>query len=150
MKLSPSQEAVMPIPKIKTHSPNFFLRKSDFGLKNKAHDFEDATWSWITKRGYKPYGSGDPESGRNITLNKIKVSVWPEHHKPYDPNLDMDFEPNHEGLAGAKKYARTAIEIGGVMAEIRMEINFPWKFGVLVQSELYSLDEPDLIDPRDL
>lgn len=141
---------IMPIPKIKTHSPNFFLRKKDFGLKNRAHDFEDASWAWITKRGYKPYGLGDPESGRNITLNKIRVSVWPEHHKPYDPNLDMNFEPNQTELIEARKYARAAIESGGVMSEIRMEVNFPWKFGVLTQIELYSLDEPSPIDPRDL
>ena len=136
--------------KIKASKPNFFLTKKDFGLKNKAHDWEDAKWSWIQKRGYGTYESGDPESGRNITLNKIRVSVWPEHYKPYDPNLDMDFDPGMDGLAEARKYARMAIDSGGIMSEIRMEVNFPWKFQVLAQAELFSLDEPAPIDPRDL
>jgi hypothetical protein len=136
--------------KIKASEPNFQLTKKDFGLKNKAHDWEAATWSWILKRGYMEYEQGDPTSYREITLNKIKVSVWPEHYKPYDPNLDMDFDPGMDGLAESRRYARTAIDSGAVLAEIRMSVNFPWKFNVLAQAELYKLDEPTPIDPRDL
>ena len=136
--------------KIKASEPNFLLRKKDFGLKNKAHDWEDAPWSWILKRGYMGYEPGDPAGGRGITLNKIRVSVWPEHYKPYDPNLDMDFDPGMDEVAEARRYARTAIDSGAVLAEIRMSVNFPWKFNVLAQAELYRLDEPTPIDPRDL
>ena len=136
--------------KIKASEPNFQLTKKNFGLKNKAHDWEAATWSWILKRGYMGYEQGDPASYRGITLNKIRVSVWPEHYKPYDPNLDMDFDPGMDGVAEARRYARTAIDSGAVLAEIRMPVNFPWKFNVLAQAELYRLDEPTPIDPRDL
>ena len=138
----------MATPRIKASKPNFLLKKKDFGLRNKAHDWEDATWPWILKRGYATYENGRPE--RDITLDKITVSVWPEHHKPYDPNLDMGFEPSMEGLAEARKYAKMAIEGGGIMAEVRMHVNFPWKFHVLAQAELFALDEPTPIDPRDL
>ena len=136
--------------KLKTSPINYFLRKKDFGLKNKAHDWKDADWIWILKQGYKTYQSGDPESGRNITLNKIEVSIWPEHYKPYDPNLTVEFDPTSEGDAEARKYVRIAIDSGAVMAEIRKTVNFPWKFDTLAQTELYSLDEPTPIDPRDL
>ena len=136
--------------KIKSSKPNVVLRKKDFGLKNKSHDWEDATWPWILKRGYRLYDPTDPSSGRGISLNKIQVSVWPEHYKPCDPNLDMDFDPTPEGTAEARKYARMAIESGGVMSEVRMHVNWPWKFGVLAQAELFSLDEPQPLDPRDL
>ena len=136
--------------KIKISPPNVRLTKRDFGLKNKTHDWEEAPWSWILKRGYLPRSQDNLESSRNVTLDPILVSVWPEHHKPFDPNLDMRFDPSPEGTAAARKYARAALESGGVMAEIRMTVNFPWKFHSLAQIELYSLDEPSPIDPRDL
>ena len=43
----------MPI-QIEVGKPNYFLRKSHFGYKNKAHDYEDATFDWVLKRGIKP------------------------------------------------------------------------------------------------
>ena len=140
----------MSSPKINASSPNVRLTKRDFGLKNKAHDYEEAPWAWILKRGYLPYDPDTHASSQNITLNPILVSIWPDHLKPYDPNLDMHFDPTPGGTAEARKYARTALESGAVMAEIRMTINFPWKFGVTAQLELCSLDEPSPIDPRDL
>jgi len=135
--------------KIKTSPPNVRLTKRDFGLKNKAHDWEEAPWSWILKRGYLS-SETDPEGHRHITLNEIVVSIWPEHHKPYDPNLDMRFNPTLEGTTEARNYTRAALKSGAVMAEIRMTVNFPWKPRALAQMELYSLDEPSPVDPRDL
>ena len=31
--------------------PSYHLTKRVFGLKNQAHEFEDATWTWVCKRG---------------------------------------------------------------------------------------------------
>jgi hypothetical protein len=140
----------MRTPKASTEKPNLFLTKSDFGLKNKAHDWEDAPWSWIVRRGYLPIDSPLAEPHRNITLAMIEVNVWPRHHEPYDPNLDMRFPPTPAGLAEARSYARASIEAGGVLAEVRLSVNFPYKSGVLAQLETFRSDAPTPTDPRDM
>jgi len=136
--------------KIKASTPTFLLKKTRFGVTNKAYDWKDATWSWIVDRGYAPIDSVGANGYKDITLMPIEVHVWPEHHKPYDPNLNMIFDSDVDGLSEARKYARTAIASGAIMAEIRMSVNFPWKHNVLAQTELFTLDEPTPIDPRDL
>ena len=127
--------------------PTYRLRKSAFGLKNKAHDFEDATWAWVTKRGL-PTGEAEPYAA--ISLDRIRVDVWPRHHEPYDPNLTLDFTPDKEGLAQARQYARQIIENGAVLAEMSMRVNIRDKHGISVETINYWSDEPAPTNPADL
>ena len=60
--------------------PTYRLRKSAFGLKNKAHDFEDATWAWVTKRG-PPDRRGRAICG-NIALTVSGSMSGPGAHSP--------------------------------------------------------------------
>ncbi len=127
--------------------PTYRLRKSAFGLKNKAHDFEDATWAWVTKRGL-PTGEAEPYAA--MSLDRIRVDVWPKHHEPYDPNLTLDFTPDKEGLAQARQYARTIMEQGAVLAEVSMRVNIRDKHGISVETINYWSDEPAPTNPADL
>src|SRR5271157_161144 len=130
-----------------TDKPTYHLRKSAFGLKNRAHDFEDATWAWVCKRGF-PTAEAEPYAA--IALDRIRVDVWPEHHKPYDPNLTLDFTPDKEGLAQARQYVRQIMESGAVLAEMSMRVNIRDKHGLSVESVNYWANEPAPINPADL
>ena len=122
--------------------PTFHLTKRVFGLKNQAHDFENATWAWVCKRPEKePYAP--------LSLDRISVDVWPEHHKPYDPNLTLHFTPDKEGFAQAHKYASDIIKSGAVLVEVNMRVNIRDKHGISVQTENYWSDEIAPINPMD-
>ena len=127
--------------------PTYRLRKSAFGLKNKAHDFEDATWAWVLKRGL-PTAEAEPYAA--MSLDRIRVDVWPEHHKPYDPNLTLDFTPDKEGLMQARQYVREIIGSGAVLAEISMRVNIRDKRGISVETVTCWSDEPAPANPADL
>ena len=127
--------------------PTGHLTKGTLGLKNRAHDFENATWAWVLKRGY-PTAEAEPYAA--ISLDRIRVDVWPEHHKPYDPNLTLDFTPDKEGLAQSRQYARTIMEQGAVLAELSMRINIRDRHGISVETINYWADEPAPTNPADL
>ena len=127
--------------------PTYLLTKRAFGLKNQAHDFEDATWTWVCKRGL-PTAEAEPYAA--MALDRIRVDVWPEHHKPYDPNLTLDFTPDKEGLAQARQYASTIIEQGAVLAEMSMRVNIRDKHGLCVETINYWSDEIAPANPADL
>jgi hypothetical protein len=121
--------------KIEVGKPTVFLRKARFGYKNKAHDYEDATWDWVTKRGYKPEGQDDDY--RNITLAPIRVVVWDEHRKPINPQLILEFPPTKEGLRDARSYARQILESGAIMADVDTFVNFPSDYHKTVESQQF-------------
>jgi hypothetical protein len=126
--------------------PTFHLTKRVFGLKNQAHDFEDATWAWVCKRGLP---TAEKEPYAPLALDRISVDVWPEHHKPYDPNLTLHFTPDKEGLVQARKYASDVIASGAVLAEVNMRVNIRNIHGVSVQTENYWSDEIAPVNPMD-
>lgn len=141
---NPSLENTMRIDK-PTHHLN--LTKRAFGLKNQAHDFEDATWAWVCKRGLP---TAEKEPYAPLALDRITVDVWPEHHKPYNPNLTLHFTPDKEGLAQAHKYAHEIIASGAVLAEINMRVNIRDNHGVSVETINYWSDKPSPTNPADL
>ena len=124
----------MPI-QIEVGKPNYFLRKSHFGYKNKAHDYEDATFDWVLKRGIKPttgYGSGV------TVLEPITVRVHDEEHKPINPQLTLEFEPSKKGFKDAVSYARQIIEAGALMVNIDIRVSFPYDYGKLLESHMFN------------
>jgi hypothetical protein len=127
--------------------PSYHLTKRVFGLKNQAHDFEDATWTWVCKRGLP---TAEKEPYAPLALDRITVDVWPEHYKPTDPNLTLHFTPDKEGLAQARKYASEIITSGAIIAEINVKVNIRDKHGVSVQTENYWSDEITPVNPMDL
>jgi hypothetical protein len=124
----------MPI-QIEVGKPNYFLRKSHFGYKNKAHDYEDATFDWVLKRGIKPttgYGSGV------TVLEPITVRVHDDEHKPINPQLTLEFEPSKKGFKDAVSYARQIIEAGALMANVDIRVSFPYDYGKLLESHMFN------------
>ena len=120
---------------IEVGKPNYFLRKSHFGYKNKAHDYEDATFDWVLKRGIKPTtGSGSGE----IVLEPISVRVHDEEYKPINPQLTLEFEPSKKGFKDAVSYARQIIEAGALMATIDIRVSFPSDYGKLLESHMFN------------
>jgi hypothetical protein len=120
---------------IEVGKPNYFLRKSHFDYKNKAHDHEDATFDWVLKRGIKPTtGSGSGE----IVLEPISVRVHDEEYKPINPQLTLEFEPSKKGFKDAVSYARQIIEAGALMANIDIRVSFPYDYGKLLESHMFN------------
>jgi hypothetical protein len=120
---------------IEVGKPNYFLRKSHFGYKNKAHDYEDATFDWVLKRGIKPTtGSGSGE----IVLEPISVRVHDEEYKPINPQLTLEFEPSKKGFKDAVSYARQIIEAGALMVNIDIRVSFPYDYGKLLESHMFN------------
>jgi len=120
---------------IEVGKPNYFLRKSHFGYKNKAHDYEDATFDWVLKRGIKPttgYSSGV------TVLEPISVRVHDEEYKPINPQLTLEFEPSKKGFKDAVSYARQIIEAGALMANIDIRVSFPYDYGKLLESHMFN------------
>ena len=120
---------------IEVGKPNYFLSKSHFGYKNKAHDYEDATFDWVLKHGIKPTtGSGSGE----IVLEPISVRVHDEEYKPINPQLTLEFEPSKKGFKDAVSYARQIIEAGALMATIDIRVSFPSDYGKLLESHMFN------------
>ena len=94
----------MPIAK---RSHRVSARKGDFGVMSKAHDWKDATFSWVRKLD------------RDKVRPKIVVSVWPANDKPRDRALTQEFSA--DDLAGARAYAKRMLAEGAVMADVDMK-----------------------------
>lgn len=127
----------MPTP-IEIGRPNYFLRKSHFGYKNKAHDYEDATFDWVLKRGIRPRGR-DEHGVNEIVLDPITVRVHDEEYKPANPKLTLEFEPTKKGFKEAESYARQILEAGALMATIDIRISFPYDYGKLLESHMFNV-----------
>jgi hypothetical protein len=127
----------MPI-QIEVSTPSYFLRKSHFGYKNKAHDFEDATFDWVLKRGVRPRAEGE-YGASEIVLEPIEVRVHDEEHKPTNPQLTLQFVPSKAGLKEAISYARQVIEAGALMANVDVRVSFPYDYGKLLENRMFNL-----------
>jgi hypothetical protein len=117
--------------------PNYFMRKDQFGYKNRAHDYEDATFEWLLKRGLVS-GEKNPNAHRETVLDDISVHVWDEHDKPTNPQLTLEFPPTKEGMKEARSYARQILEAGALLASIDVRVSMPWKAGQLVESTTFT------------
>ena len=123
---------------IEVGKPNYFLRKSRFGYKNKAHDYEDATFDWVLKRGIKPRPEGRYGSADATVLEPIEVHVHDQEYKPINPQLTLKFEPTKKGLKEAESYARQIIEAGALMANIDIRVSFPYDYGKLLENRMFN------------
>jgi hypothetical protein len=122
---------------IEVDKPNYFMRKSQFGYKNRAHDFEDATFAWLLKRGLVSR-ENNPSAHRETVLDNISVHVWDEHDKPTNPQLELEFPPTREGMTVARSYARQILEAGALLASVDVRVTMPWKAGQLVESTTFT------------
>jgi hypothetical protein len=125
----------MPV-QIEVSKPSYFLRKSHFGYKNQAHDFEDATFDWVLKRGIKPRSDG--HGINEIVLEPIEVLVHDQEYKPVNPQLTLKFEPTKKGLKEAESYARQIIEAGALMANVDIRVSFPYDYGKLLENRMFN------------
>lgn len=128
---------------IKTHEPSRgFLSKSAFGYKNKAHDFEDATFEWLLKRGLPPETS--EERHRKTVLCEIEVHAWDKHDQGANPALTQVFSPDKIGSKGALDYARKLISEGhALLTTVRWSVRFPWDGKQqLVEEQMFSIRDP--------
>jgi hypothetical protein len=125
----------MPV-QIEVHKPNYFLSKAKFGYKNKAHDYEDATFDWLLKRGIKLHtGHYKPT---DIVFEPIQVVVHDDEHKPTNPQLTLEFEPTKKGFKEAESYARQIIEAGAIRAEIDIHVSFPYDYNKLLEYHAFT------------
>jgi hypothetical protein len=114
-----------------------FMRKSQFGYKNRAHDFEDATFEWLLKRGLVSR-ENNPNAHRDTVLDNISVHVWDEHDKPTNPMLELEFPPTKAGMMEARSYAHQILEAGALLASVDVRVSMPWKAGQLVASTSFT------------
>jgi hypothetical protein len=126
----------MPV-QIEVSKPSYFLRKSHFGYKNRAHDYEDATFDWVLKRGIKPRPEGSYGTSE-IILEPIEVIVHDQEYKPINPQLTLKFEPTKKGLKEAESYARQIIEAGALMANVDIRVSFPYDYGKLLEKRMFN------------
>ena len=122
---------------IEIGEPNYFMRKAQFGYKNRAHDYEDATFEWLLKRGLVSR-ENNPSAHRETVLDYISVHVWDEHGKPMNPLLALEFPPSKAGMRDAVSYARQILEAGALLATVDVRVSMPWKGGQIVQSTSYT------------
>ena len=122
---------------IEVDKPNFFMRKAQFGYKNRAHDYEDATFEWLLKRGLVSR-ENNPSAHRETVLDNISVHVWDEHGKPTNPMLELEFPPTKEGMKEARSYARQILEAGALLASVDVRVSMPWKAAELVESTTFT------------
>ena len=122
---------------IEVDKPNYFMTKAKFGYKNRAHDYEDATFEWLLKRGLVSR-ENNPSAHRETVLDNISVHVWDEHDKPTNPQLELEFPPTKEGMKEARSYARQILEAGALLASIDVRVSMPWKAGQLVESTSFT------------
>ena len=124
-------------PNIEVSEPSYFMTKSKFGYKNQTHDFEDATFEWLLKRGLVAR-ENNPNAHRDTVLDNISVHVWDEHEKPANPQLELEFPPTKAGMKEAVSYARQILEAGALLATVDVRVSMPWKAGQMVQSTSYT------------
>lgn len=122
---------------IEVDKPNYFMRKEQFGYKNRAHDYEDATFEWLLKRGLVS-AENNPNAHRDTVLDDISVHVWDEHGKPTNPQLTLEFPPTKAGMKEARSYARQILEAGALLASVDVRVSMPWKAGQLVESTSFT------------
>lgn len=117
--------------------PNYFQSKGKFGVNDKNHSWQDATWEWVLKQKYRR--EGDQDVG-GISLRPVKVYVWDQHDKPHNPALMQEFTPDKDGTKAAHKYARYVVEEhGALLAEVDTRVNFPYKYDAPVEMVSYEL-----------
>jgi hypothetical protein len=126
----------MPV-EIEVSKPSYFLRKHHFGYKNRAHDYEDATFDWVLKRGIRPRGVGE-HGVSEVVLEPIEVRVHDREHEPVNPELTLEFEPSKQGLKEAVSYARQIIEAGALMANVDVKVSFPYDYGKLLENRMFN------------
>jgi hypothetical protein len=126
----------MPV-QIEVSKPSYFLRKSHFGYKNKAHDYEDATFDWVLKKGIRPRAVGE-QGVSEIVIEPITVRVHDEEYKPSNPQLTLEFEPSKKGLKEAVSYARQIIEAGALMSNVDIRVSFPYDYFKLLENHMFN------------
>jgi|ERR1700690_348468 len=124
--------------KIEVSKPSYFLRKSHFGYKNKAHDWEDATFDWVLKRGVRPRAEGE-QGVDEVVLEPITVRVHDEEYKPSNPQLTLEFVPSKAGLKEAISYARHILEAGALMANVDIRVSFPYDYNKLLVNHMFNV-----------
>lgn len=127
------------------NQPNYFQSKGKFGVNNKNHSWQNATWDWVLKQGFHR------EEDRNvggISLRPVKVYVWTQLDTINHPALTQEFTPDEEGTKAAHQYARYVVEEhAALLAEVDTRVNLPGKYDAPVEMVSYELGDPSATQP---